>query len=147
MNLETQILMASAGITFLSLVFSLVSFRRHRKSRELMEFVGKQIEDLENMLSRNKEALEANAQRMNEQARRVTWLETRIRQPKLAADEILADDLIHESPKLNITERRHRVIKLASRGHDVETIATALGMLPGEVDLILSLNKAAAATK
>lgn len=145
MNLETKILTVSAGVVVLSLIFSLISFRKHRKSRERVEFIEKQVEDLQETLARNKEAFDTNAQRMAEQARRLTWLETRIRQPKLVSDEIVDDTMATEVPKLNITERRHRVIKLAARGQNVEMIATALGMLPGEVDLILNLNKAAAA--
>lgn len=145
MNLETKNLMALAGVVILSLLFSLISFRKHRKSRELVEFIEKQVEDLQETLARNKELFDTNALRMAEQTRRLTWLEVRVRQPKLVSDEIVDDTMATEVPKLNITERRHRVIKLASRGQNVEMIATALGMLPGEVDLILNLNKAAAA--
>jgi hypothetical protein len=42
-----------------------------------------------------------------------------------------------------MTERRHRVLSLARRGYDVNTIATMLNELPGEVELIIGLSKAA----
>ena len=49
-----------------------------------------------------------------------------------------------EPAKLSMTERRHRVIALASRGQNAEAIATTLGIMPGEVELIIRLNQAAA---
>lgn len=137
----------AVAIALVSFIISLFRFRRQRKDRGLIDFVEKQIEDLEHLLTRNKEAFDANAQRMAEQARRINWLETRVRQPKLVSEDVVDDTAAGETPKLNITERRHRVIKLTSRGQNVETIATALGMLPGEVELIVNLNKAAAASK
>jgi DNA-binding NarL/FixJ family response regulator len=44
--------------------------------------------------------------------------------------------------KQSVTERRHRVLKLAARGLDARTIAETLGVPQGEVALIVGLSKA-----
>ena len=142
MNLETGITFAAIFFGVLSFGFCLVCYKKQRNQRSLLFFVEKQIADLQDILAKNKEAFETNSHRVTEQSRRIAWLETRIRQPKSASEEII-DDTATESPKLNITERRHRVITLASRGQNTETIAATLGMLPGEVELIINLNQAA----
>lgn len=145
MNLETQISFAAIFFGILSLVFATIVYKKMSKQRELLEFIGKQVEDLEETLAKSKELFETNTQRLVEQSRRVAWLETRIRQPKQPVEVIIDDTTAKESPKLNMTERRHRVITLSSRGQNAETIASTLGMLPGEVELIINLNHAAQA--
>jgi DNA-binding NarL/FixJ family response regulator len=140
MNLETQLSFAAILFGVLSVILSVICYRKLRAQRGLLEFVGKQVEDLEDVLAKNKELLETNAQRVGEQSRRIAWLETRIRQPKQASEEIVGEPDTNESPKMNMTERRHRVITLATRGQNAEAIATTLGMLPGEVELIINLN-------
>jgi hypothetical protein len=142
MNLETGITFAAIFFGVLSFCFCLVCYKKQRNHRNLLEFAEKQIEDLQEKLAKNKEALETNSQRVAEHSRRIAWLETRVRQPKSPSEEVI-DETATESPKLNITERRHRVITLASRGQNAETIAATLGMLPGEVELIINLNQAA----
>lgn len=144
MTQEMIIILSLAGTVAFSLGFTVISYWRLRKGRELLDFIEKQVEDLQETHARNKELFDTNAQRMADQARRINWLETRVRQPKLVSDEVVTENISSEQPKLNITERRHRVIKLSSRGQNVETIATNLGMLPGEVELIINLNRAAA---
>jgi DNA-binding NarL/FixJ family response regulator len=142
MNLETQISIAAIFFGVLSFIFAAFTYKKMRNQRELLEFVGKQSEDMEELLVKNKELLDTNAQRVAEQSRRIAWLETRVRQPKQASEEIIEEHASNEPPKLNITERRHRVISLSSRGRNVEMIASTLGMLPGEVELIINLNQA-----
>lgn len=143
MNLELTISLAAIFIAFLSFGFCLICYKKQVSQRGLLEFAGKQIEDLQDTLAKNKEAFETNSQRVTEQSRRIAWLETRVRQPKAADEEVLDETTAVESPKLNITERRHRVIALASRGQNAETIAAGLGMPSGEVELIINLNQAA----
>lgn len=120
----------------------MISYRKQRGHRVLLEFAERQIEELENFLSKNREAYDASTQRSVEQSRRIAWLETRVRQPKAVADDVIDDSVPPETPKINMTERRHRVIALALRGQDSGTIATTLGILPGEVELIINLNQA-----
>jgi septal ring factor EnvC (AmiA/AmiB activator) len=141
MNTETIISLSSVFIAVLSLVFAIICFKKQQKQGKLIEFAARQIEDLEETLAKNKETLETNAQRVAEQSRRIAWLETRVRQTKPSSDEVLDDTTPDEALKLNMTERRHRVITLASRGQDAKTIAATLGMLPGEVELIINLNR------
>lgn len=146
MNIETQILLGAVSIGAVSLVVTLVCFFKQRKNRSLIELTNKQIEELENSLAENKTIAEAASQRAADQSRRIAWLETRIRQPKLAKKDVLDEETLIEksnaATKANITERRHRVLALAKSGQNAETIAATLGMLPGEVELIINLNRA-----
>lgn len=143
MNLETGLALAAIICGIFSFGFALRCATKLRNHRHLLEFTEKQIENLEDSLARHKDALDANLQRVSEQSRRIAWLETRIRQPKVSSEEILEDEMPGELPRLNITERRHRVMALAGRGQNAEMIATTLGMLPGEVELIINLNQVA----
>jgi hypothetical protein len=112
-----------------------------RKTNQTVRVSNERIDELQNTLKRTKEVIERYAEHSDEMSRRIVWLETRIRQPKLVSEEVVDDS--SEPPKLNITERRHRVVTLASRGQSPEMIASTIGMLPGEVELILSLDQAA----
>jgi len=147
MNLETGILIFAVAVSIISLIIALVCLKKHQSNRSLLEFTEKQIEDLQEIMAKNKENFDNNAQRVAEQSRRIAWLESRIRQPKLISEEVLVEPESNESQKPNITERRHRVITLAARGQNAETIAATLGMMPGEVELIINLNQAAAVAK
>ena len=141
MNLEIEFSITAIFLGALSLVFAAFIYKKTRNQRGLIEFIGKQVEDMQEILAKNKELLETNAARVAEQSRRLAWLETRIRQPKPAVEETIVEHISDEPPKLNMTERRHRVITLASRGQNIEKIAATLGMLPGEVELIINLNQ------
>ncbi|MCD9184955.1 MAG: hypothetical protein LUM44_00865 [Pyrinomonadaceae bacterium] len=151
MNLELQISTASALVALVSFAFAFFCWKKLNNHRELLEFNAKQTEELEKSLANSKELLEMSRQKVNDQARRVAWLETRIRQPKLAKKDVIEEqevEIIEEKTavnKANITERRHRVLTLASRGQSPEIIASTLGMMPGEVELIINLNRAIAA--
>ncbi len=101
------------------------------------------MDELEEILDDRGKQLNAHQQKLAEQSRRLAWLEARRPAAKQIQDDILDESTLTEPPKLNITERRHRVMALASRGQSAESIASALGMLPGEVELIVSLNQAA----
>ena len=147
MNLETGIILIAIFLGLSGLAFSLSCRKRLRDLRGLVEFGQKQIEDLLDALAKSKETLEKSTQRLSDQSRRIAWLETRVRQPKSKSDEVLDETVLIETPKANMTERRHRVITLASRGQNAETIAAALGLLTGEVELIINLNRAALSHK
>ena len=140
MTLEIQIMIAAGGVAVFCLLVTLVCLVRLRKTRRQVAYDTERIDELENTLKRTREVIETNSQHSAELSRRIVWLETRIRQPKLDPEEVVDDSA--EPPKLNITERRHRVVTLAARGQSPEAIATTIGMLPGEVELILNLDKA-----
>jgi DNA-binding NarL/FixJ family response regulator len=147
MTLEITIFSVLTAVIVAGVVLAVMRNRRMRELRDLLEFSQNQIDELHDAIIRTREAGETSQRRASDQARRIAWLESKIRKPKLSPDEVLDDSVITETPKLSMTERRHRVINLASRGKNVETIATSLGLFNGEVELILSLNKAAAGQK
>ncbi len=143
MTLEI-IISATGSLVLLTMVAATVRRRKKLKElRNLLEFSQKQIEDLQDSIVRVRESGDTALQRATEQARRIAWLETRIRKPREHTDEVLDETILTEGNKLSMTERRHRVITLANRGKDLESIASALGLFKGEVELILSLNNAA----
>jgi len=141
MNLESIISSIAALLGVLAFVYSFTAFKKSRDCRGLLEFLAQRIEDLEQTVAVVKDLNETGAQRISEQARRIAWLETRVRQPKLS-EEDGSDDAQNEiSTKSIITERRHRVLTLAARGQSIEEIAETLGMMHGEIQLIISLNR------
>jgi len=144
MTLETGILVAACFFGISGLGFSFFFHRSSKQNRELLEFLGRQIEELQESLTGSKGKLETSIERISEQSRRIAWLETRIRQPKLLKEEVLEEEVFNNPPKLNMTERRYRVLTLASRGQNADKIAATLGMMSGEVELILNLNRVAA---
>jgi hypothetical protein len=141
MNLEIGISIIASLFCVVSLVFSWLCYNSSRQHRELLEFLAKQNEELEEALTASKETFEIGSKRVSEQSRRLAWLETRVRQPKLSKDEVLDSTVLDNLPKSNMTERRHRVMTLASRGQNSDKIAATLGMMRGEVELILNLNR------
>lgn len=140
-TLEIQILTATGVVAVLCLLITLMCVIKIRRTNLSLRESNERIDELQNTQKRLKEVIEKNAEHSDEMSRRIVWLETRVRQPKLAPEEVIDDSA--EPPKLNITERRHRVVTLASRGQSPEMIAATIGMLPGEVELILSLDQAA----
>jgi hypothetical protein len=148
MNIEIASAIAALSVSLIGFGIAVLSYRKNKKNRELLEFAEAQIDELHETLAKSRETLETNTQRVVDQARRIAWLETRVRKPRTASSEVIDDEAIVAAPaepqKLNITERRHRVIALASRGQRPDVIAATLGMLPGEVELIVNLNHAMA---
>jgi DNA-binding NarL/FixJ family response regulator len=140
-----ELITALAGATTGAAAFitAAVMYRKTRTQRELLEFVAQQVGDFDDQLRRQKELIETSGQRINEQQRRIAWLESRVRNPKLLTEDAVLPEQ-SEPAKMTMTERRHRVAKLAARGQSVETIAATLGMLPGEVELIVNLSASAA---
>ena len=145
-NLAILISGIAVLIGLISLIASWICYGKYKKQQDLLEFVAKQNEDLEESLSNTKELVENGKQKAVAQASRIAWLETRVRQPKTPKEEVIPDKIEPiKSIKSNITERRHRVLALASRGQSPETIASTLGMMAGEVELIVKFNQANAA--
>lgn len=131
-----------AGTTVLAVIFH----RSKKRHRELLEYLGKRVDDLEAELSQSRELLDAGSQRSTDQSRRIAWLESRIRKPRLLAEDLKREEAPGEAnAKWNVTEKRHKVLNLANRGHGPESIAATLGMMRGEVELIINLGRASAA--
>jgi hypothetical protein len=142
--IETGILLAAAMVAAGGLLLGLAARKKQREHRELLEFLGRRNEEAEQSLDRLKAELEADRWKMADYARRIAWLETRIRKPAPPkSDDVIESAVLTESekPKSDIAERRRRVLKLSSVGHDAESIAAALGMMRGEVELIIKLGR------
>ena len=115
MTIETIIITALASTIAAGAV---VVFNRNKKFtelRDLLEFSQNQIDELQDAIIRTRETNETTHQRASDQSRRLAWLESKVRRPKLSADHVLDDSVVTETPKLSMTERRHRVIGLAGR--------------------------------
>jgi DNA-binding NarL/FixJ family response regulator len=143
MNTETIIALSAAGISLAGSLAAIFSYRQYRICRGLLEFTERQIDELDTSAGALNETVEGYKKKTADQSRRIAWLESRLRQPKLQTDEVIDDTLTPKQPvKWNMTERRHHVLKLASRGQSYDSIAATLGMMPGEVELIINLNRA-----
>jgi hypothetical protein len=143
MNIELTVAVAATLISLTGLIAAVISYRQYRVCRGLLEFTERQIDELDHSAGDLHETVEGYKKKTADQSRRIAWLESRLRQPKLNKDEVIDDTaLTPKQPlKWNMTERRHHVLKLASRGQSSEGIAATLGMMPGEVELIINLNR------
>jgi hypothetical protein len=144
MKIEIIIALSAAFISLIGLFAAAISYRQYRVCRGLLEFTERQIDELDNSAGDLQETVEGYKTKTADQSRRIAWLESRLRQPKLNREEVIDDTALtpKQPVKWNMTERRHHVLKLASRGQSPEGIAATLGMMPGEVELIINLNRA-----
>jgi hypothetical protein len=141
---EMILAISASAFSLFGMLAAVFAFRQYRVCRGLLEFTGQQIAELDNSANGLNDTIESYKSRTADQSRRIAWLESRIRQPKLLREEVISErELAPAEPmKWNMTERRHHVLKLAARGQSADTIAVTLGMLPGEVELIINLNRA-----
>lgn len=137
-HLISMLSIALASFFSIACAISLWLVHKARQNAQNCVALAHQLEDELSSTSRDLDTL---TQRLSEQSRRVAWLETRVRPKTLAAQTTLPDAPISDT-KLNMTERRHRVLKLARRGQDSLKIANTLGMPYGEVELIIGLHQA-----
>lgn len=101
-----------------------------------------QIDDLEIKLNRFRQDIEVLTKKDVEQAGKIIWLESRVRSSNIAKEENFQDkDSSVLAGKLSLTERRHRILSLARRGLDTNTISTMLGTPHGEVELVIGLSR------
>lgn len=124
---------AAAGVT---------AFRLKNCARKAAE-ISAQLSELQTELEELQQFKVGAESRISDHSRKMAWLETRIRKPEKAVQTKAVDEEFFSSAKLpmNMTERRHRVLTLARRGHDANAIANSLGMLIGEVELIMSIGR------
>ncbi len=149
MNLNLQTLsvvsLACASLSFVSTAIALVFIKRARRDARDTLALAVSLEADNVALSTDLDAL---TMRVTDQARRVAWLESRVRSRASGAiteekSEEANFDAAATAAKPTITERRHRVLTLARRGQDAKQIAEVLGVPHGEVELIIGLSKAA----
>ncbi len=93
----------------------------------------------ENELSQLSSDLDTASNRTATLDRRLTTFE----QAHKAKRNSEQTEVVTEGKKLSITERRHRVLALWRRGQNVQSIARTLNMPDGEVELMISINRAA----
>lgn len=141
MNTEMTIALAASFISFIGIVSAVCSYRQARNCRGLLEFTEQQLSEVAEFANDLQETVEGCKTRSADQSRRIAWLESRVRQPKIVKEEIIDDSMPAKPVKWNMTERRHRVLTLSSRGQAPDKIAATLGMMPGEVELIINLNQ------
>lgn len=141
MNTELIIVAAAVFFAVTTVLMLWLNRKKSRNDRELLDLVGQRLDDLEANAAALKKSRDTDLQRVSEQARRIAWLESRVRQPKPVEEEELTAVPSEFAFKSIITERRHRVLTLAARGQSTEEIASTLGMMPGEVQLIVSLSR------
>jgi DNA-binding NarL/FixJ family response regulator len=104
--------------------------------------------EMDGRLATVMEDLEEVSRHAAEQRQRLARLEareSRVPAPPEFAASAFAAPAAHpaaQPAKQSVTERRHRVLKLAERGLDARTIAETLGVPQGEVALIVGLSRA-----
>lgn len=142
MNPQTTIAIAIAAVAVIACAVCLALVFRLRSEARNMLAVLVQMEAQTADLSRD---LDVATQRSTDLARRVAWLESRQR----PAAETVVEQIAHVGEglqaqnRLNMTERRHRILTLARRGLDAQAVSSTLGLPYGEVELIIGLSRAA----
>ena len=129
----------STALAVVSLIANLILIASSRRQRRDWLELAQRFDDEITSLSRD---LDTASRQAGEHVRRIAWLEARARstQPHTPKPQVEATP---KPQRISITERRHRVMSLARRGQDIDTIAQLLGMNHGEVELMLNLSKAA----
>lgn len=140
MNFESVISIAAICLAVAAIFIAAICLIGLKNYRTALKSSAQQILRLETLLAHHADDAEMISQKFSDHTRRLAWLEKRARQPKSLDEDKLVDDIAQIS-KPNISERRHRVLTLYSRGQDAQTIAATLGMLHGEVELIIDLNQ------
>ena len=138
--LETIIVAASAAA--LSSACAVSAYRRRGETRRLRE----RVEVLERDLQEFNGDMDTMTRRANDQARRIAWLESRVRSGRVLSavpSEGAAEKSEPAAKRPTITERRHRVLTLSRRGQNAPAIADTLNMPLGEVELIIGMSKVA----
>jgi DNA-binding NarL/FixJ family response regulator len=119
-------------------LLAFVANRARRTATQSLEITAELAERLAAAERKSEEITHLRA----DQACRIAWLESRVRQGKHNSGPTTGSDLKAPS-RTSMTERRHRVLSLARRGLDSISIAGTLGVPYGEVELIMSLSVSA----
>lgn len=140
MMIETQLTIGAVALCILSLAITLLTRFRQRGQETALEKYANRVEILEETLSGTKELLEENRQNLIDQTRRIAWLDAKTRQSRFFSVAGRKPARTETRPTSGIDEQRVRVLRLAESGQTANTIAASLGMMPGEVELILNLS-------
>jgi len=134
------VVLVSAVLALISFVSSLVLFAKTRRLLRGCATLESRFEEELADLSRD---LDTASRQSADWGRKIAWLESRVRGGHQEARVTETAATATTNGKLNITERRHRVLSLARRGQDAQTISRTLGMPHGEVELMINLGHAA----
>lgn len=137
LNLPLKFMIPLAGVVLAYVICLVLTLKARAAARRSLT----RASELEEKLYAIHQDLHQLSQRLMEQADRIEWLESRAHAKQAEAESDLFTSLAAPS-KPSITERRHRVLALARRGLDAETIAATIGAPHGEVELIIELNNA-----
>ena len=138
-DLMIMIPVASGFIAVLCFFWCVILSFKLRAAKKLAALLAEQTADEVAII---KDQLESATTQAADQARRLAWLESRVR-PNTVLQEQESKKTLVPAGNLTVTERRHRVLSLARRGMSVNTIAAMLGEMPGEIELIINLSRAA----
>lgn len=146
MNLEIIIPAVAAFFGIASLIAAGYSLKHYRNLLFFTEINSDQIDEIEKKLYRQNQIIEQMQDLVAEQACLIARLEAQAAPGRTPSGANRRPDRNRPAKPTgpNIRERRRQVLTLAGRGQDAETIAATLGMLPGEVELIVNLNHGAA---
>jgi len=137
LNLPLKFILPLAGAVLAYVICLVLTLKARAAARRSLT----RVSELEEKLFTIHQDFNQLSQRLIEQADRIEWLESRAH-AKQSEDETDLVTSLAAFSKPSITERRHRVLALARRGLDAETIAATIGAPHGEVELIIELNNA-----
>lgn len=81
--MEMIISMTAAGLGMSAIGIAWKAYRKSLECRNLLEYTEKQIQDLDDEVSKNRETVGSALNRLNEQSRRVAWVEAKVRKPQV----------------------------------------------------------------
>lgn len=133
--------------------FGLIGVMAYRTRRMLHENLALTTRLVERVAVAERKS-HAAVQYGTDQARRIAWLESRVRQKREPAGPVISGLKPNRSEparladpadpanlkRTSMIQQRYRVLALARRGLDIATIAETLGIPHGEVELIIALN-------
>ena len=140
MNIEIELMICVLVLSSAALISSLIALRRNKHQIKLIELDEEKIWLLEETLAESRRSLEESQKTVADHSRRIAWLDANIRRNRFVTAPGKGSANSFASSRTKINEKRSRVLILAERGQDPATIAATLGMMPGEVELMLSLN-------
>lgn len=140
MNTAIYISIAATLFGAASLIATFFKSKSAQERLSLIEINSDQADALEKKFYKQQLLIEETNEIVAQQARLIAALESKVF--GISNNHETKSETVRSCPplKVEMAENCRRILKLAKRGHDAETIASTLGMLPGEVELIVNLN-------
>lgn len=154
MNLQMEILIVLSAFGLVSFIACAWGLRNLFRLKALAESNNELIFHLEKALSEHETELAASRRLIDRQTRRIDRLENQTSRAAETAAAVAASagsvpvgkfsgDKPHfsETARMSRVEQKHKILRLAEHGQNPRTIAETLGLMPGEVELIVKLNR------